>query len=66
MNDESALYQTKTKQMDGFVIQEITLVNRLYDGLKAIAEAEGISIDQVISNYLMEEESCFDNPNYPK
>ena len=66
MNDKKALYQTKTKRRDGFVIQEITLVNKLYDGLKAIAEAEGISVDQVISNYIMAGESCFSNPNYPK
>ena len=65
MNNESAFYKTQTKQMDGFVVQEIRLVDKLYSGLKAIAEAEEISVDQLISNYIMENESCFDHPNYP-
>ena len=66
MNDESAFYKTKSTQMDGFVVQEIQLIDKLYNGLKAIAEAEEISIEEVISNYIMEKESCFDHPNYPK
>ena len=47
MNDESAFYKTKSTQMDGFVVQEIT-IDKLYNGLKAIAEAEEISIEEVI------------------
>ena len=65
MNDESAFYKPKSKQMDVIVVQEIRLVNKLYNGLKAIAEAENTSVEEVIVNYLMEKESCFDNPNYP-
>ena len=66
MNNESAFYKTKSTQMDGFVVQEIRIVGKLYNGLKAIADAENISIEQVISNFIMEKESCFDHPNYPK
>ena len=66
MNNESAFYKTKSTQMDGFVVQEIQLIDKLYNGLKAIAEAEEISIEEVISNYIMEKESCFDHPSYPK
>ena len=66
MNNESAFYKTKSTQMDGFVVQEIQLIDKLYNGLKAIAEAEEISIEEVISNYIMEKERCFDHPNYPK
>ena len=66
MNDESAFYKSKSTQMDGFVVQEIMIVDKLYNGLKAIAEAENTSVDEVIVNYLMEKESCFDHPNYPK
>ena len=65
MNNESAFYKTKSTQMDGFVVQEIMIVNKLYNGLKAIAEAENTTVEEVIVNYLMEKESCFDNPNYP-
>ena len=48
MNNESAFYKTQTKQMDGFVVQEIGLVNKLYNGLKAIAEAENTTVEEVI------------------
>ena len=65
MNNESgAFYKTKSTQMDGFVVQEIRLVDKIYNGLKAIAEAEEKSVEQVIVHYLMEKESCFDNSNY--
>ena len=66
MNNESAFYKTKSTQMDGFVVQEIMIVDKLYNGLKAIAEAEEISVEQVIIMHLMEEISCFDHPSYPK
>ena len=66
MNDESAFYKSKSTQADGFVVQEIMIVDKLYNGLKAIAEAEEISVEQVIIMHLMEKESCFDHPNYPK
>ena len=66
MNDESAFYKSKSTQADGFVVQEIMIVDKLYNGLKAIAEAEEISVEEVIIMHLMEKESCFDHPNYPK
>ena len=66
MNDESAFYKSKSTQADGFVVQEIMIVDKLYNGLKAIAEAEEISVEEVIIMHLMEEISCFDHPNYPK
>ena len=65
MNNETAFYKPTSKQMDGVVVQEIRLVDKLYNGLKAIAEAEEISIEKVITNYIMEKESCFDHPKYP-
>ena len=65
MNYESAFYKSKSTQADGFVVQEIMIVDKLYNGLKAIAEAEEISVEQVIIMHLMEKESCFDHPNYP-
>ena len=52
MNDESAFYKSKSTQADGFVVQEIMIVDKLYNGLKAIAEAEEISVEEVIINFL--------------
>lgn len=58
-------YKTKSTQMDGFVVQEIKLINKLYNGIKAVAKAENKSIEYVISRYLMSHKSIFDHPNYP-
>ena len=66
MNSQSTFYKTKATQMDKFVVQEIKLSNKFYKGLRAVAKAENISIEELISSYLVEKRSIFDHPNYPK
>ena len=64
MNDYSAFYKTQTQHLDGFVVQEVKITNKLFRGLMAIAEAEEQSIEEVIMECVMNSKSCFENPNY--
>ena len=67
MNTYPTPYKPETRNLDTHVvIQEIRLVRKLYNGLKAIADAENITVEEVVVNFMMGKESCFDHPNYPK
>ena len=65
MNNESAFYRTKSTQMDGYVIQEIKLTDKLYAGICSVAQAENESVEHIISQFLMHPKSIFDHPHYP-